>query len=122
MSLEQEFKCWIETYGFSRSLYYFNDWKDQVKYIDTYWDNLIDDIDHQEFKFGFNKSAQELELFTDDFDLLRGFKLSKTAWRIELMTIVADRIVKWWSLLDIPENTKCVHWTGLEMMIKSTVN
>ena len=121
MTLEQEFQSWIEAYGFSRAGYYCKNWIDQVKLIHTYWDYLIDDIDKEYFRVGFVKSCSDLNLAVSDFDINHALNLCKTDCRIEFMTLVADRIVKW-SLLSIAEETRCVKWSGQEMMLQLNLN
>lgn len=117
MSLDTEFQVWIEVYGFCKAGNYFVDWIDQVKLINTYWDKLIDEIDREYFTLGFVKTCTDSNIPVGDFDFNSAFEKCKTEWRTELMTLVADRIVKW-SFLTAREDTTCVKWSGQEMILE----
>ena len=116
MSLESEYKLCVEIYAFSQSLKYFNHWTDQARFIDQYWNDIIDNINKTMLKQAMLKCATELNLKENLFDYEKALALCKTEWRVEMMTYVSSLITKW-NVLEIPEDEICVKWSGKEMII-----
>lgn len=115
MSLESEFKLFVEVCVFSESLNYFNHWTEQVKYINQYWDKVVDEIDMLVLNEVILKSAKELNLNDEKFDFPKALKRCKTDWRVEMMTNVAH-IITQYNDDELPEDECCVKWSGTEMI------
>ena len=89
--LEQYMKKTVEHFGFLKSQYHEATWQLQIKNIDRYWDDLIHNIDIEDFMDTFSRISKFNPKF-HDAHIPTYLELSLTEWRIELMTRVANRI------------------------------
>ena len=106
------FKDLIVHYAFFKSGSFEQTWIDQVKCINEYWDDLIKDIDIEEFLKDYLRVCSKKNLTRRPIDILLNMHNTLSIWRIELMTRVANMITQFF--VDETKG-KFVKWNGSEM-------
>lgn len=112
--LEELVKYALMTSGFRRSWKYRSNWIHRVKDINEYWNHLMADVKLTELMDEFELACARFGVEVDPWEIVPHLKKAVTEWRIELMTIVANRIV--WLQCDVDEGD-FVQWNGHDMLL-----
>ena len=91
--LNDSFKKTVENFAFLKSRHYEPTWMRQITEIDSYWDQLIRDINIEEFFESFD-SINEFQPALYLYNIHSSLHRALTDWRVELMTRVANRIAQ----------------------------
>ena len=77
------------------------EWELQVQHIRQLWNAVGNLIDRNEFYSMFSSECAELALPYENYHMETAFENANKEWAMELMVLVADRILKWYDD-DIP--------------------
>ena len=107
--MDNIFKVRIFEYCFSNILRFTSIWQDQIYQLNKFWDQMINQIDREEFTRLFVSDCNQINLPSHVYNIEQGFQLAVTEWRIGLMTLVANRIAQLYTD-NIPDATQFVRW------------
>ena len=95
-------------------------WQEQVKQLNDIWETVSTLIDKQSFNSSFTDRCLELSLCSHKYNLELSFEKALSAWRVEIMTLVANKLIVFWDV-NVPLYAKPAVWNESKWIIDSSV-